>query len=229
MLGIKTRLVDAGSSIPLVYRVASKLRTREKIFDRCYAEGLWGSEESGSGCGSELAATGHLRAYLPELFARYRIRTVLDAPCGDWNWMRFTDLSAVEYVGADIVPGVIARNQQYARPGVRFMLADLTRQPLPQSDLILCRDCWVHLAYRDIFAMLENFRRSGATWLLTSDTPSAAKNRNKFTGSNWRHLNLSLAPFRFPQPIERRKDHHSDVPFHISLWRFADLPGLLPT
>jgi hypothetical protein len=97
---------------------------------------------------------------------------------------------------------------------------------LPTSDLILCRDCWVHLSFDDISAILENFRRSGAVWLLVSDTPSAGKNFNKFTSSGWRHLNLSRAPFHFPSPTERRKDHHADMPFQISLWRMTSLPSL---
>ena len=43
----------------------------------------WGSDESGSGIGSELGATEALREYLPGLFKRLGVRKVLDAPCGD--------------------------------------------------------------------------------------------------------------------------------------------------
>lgn len=200
---------------------------RAQVFEVAYAMRAWGSAESASGVGSELAATENVSAYLPELFQRYQVSKFLDAPCGDWNWMRRVDLSGVDYVGADIVSAVVAKNnQQYARSGVRFIHADLTKDDLPAVDMILCRDCWVHLSFQDIAAILKNFRRTGATWLLVSNTPSQDSNQNKLTGIDWRHLNLHLPPFNFPPAIESRKDHYPDVPFEIALWRLADLPEI---
>ena len=141
--------------------------------------------------------------------------------------MSRVDLSGVDYVGADIVANVIAKNnQEYARPGVRFIRADLTKDLLPAADMIMCRDCWVHLSFQDIAAILKNFRRTGATWLLVSNTPSQERNQNKRTGIDWRHLNLRLPPFNFPPETESRKDHYPDVPFEITLWRLADLPEI---
>jgi hypothetical protein len=61
------------------------------------------------GAGSEVGATENVRAYLPELFQRLQVSKFLDAASGDWNWMRRVDLSSVDYVGADIVSGVVAR------------------------------------------------------------------------------------------------------------------------
>jgi SAM-dependent methyltransferase len=198
------------------------------VFEKAYATDIWGSAESKSGSGSELGATETLRSYLPDLFTRLKVERFLDAPCGDWNWMRHVDLSRVDYCGADVVPGVVARNQElFSRAGVRFVQADLTKDDLPRADFILCRDCWVHLSFQDIAAVLENFRRSGATWLLVSNSPDTRKNVNKFTGLSWRHLNLSLAPFHFPPALEARKDHHSDVLFYISLWHIKDLPRVV--
>lgn len=211
--------------IPGVEKLLSLMRPRAHVFQEAYATRAWGSAESGSGVGSELAATENVTAYLPELFQRLQVSKFLDAPCGDWNWMRRVDLSGVEYVGADVVSEVIARNnEQFARQGVRFIHADLTKDYLPTVDMILCRDCWVHLSFQDIAAILKNFRRTEATWLLVSNTPSQDRNQNKPTGIGWRHLNLHLPPFNFPPNIESRKDHYPDVPFEIALWRLADLP-----
>ena len=141
--------------------------------------------------------------------------------------MRLVDLSGVEYVGADIVPTVIERNRSsYSREGVRFVVADLTWDLLPRADLILCRDCWVHLSFQDIAAMLENFRRSGATWLLVNNCAHPVDNVNKFTGLDWRHLDLQQAPFHFPAPLESAVDDPTNLSETIGLWRFADLPQL---
>jgi hypothetical protein len=210
---------------PGVERLLFQTLPRAQVFQMAYATGAWGSAESGSGIGSELAATENVSAYLPELFQRLQVSRFLDAPCGDWNWMRRVDLSGVDYVGADVVSDIVAKNnQQYARSGVRFIHADLTKDDLPTVDMIMCRDCWVHLSFQDIAATLKNFRRTGATWLLVSNTPSHSRNQNKVTGIGWRHLNLHLPPFSFPPTTESRKDHYPDVPFEIALWRLADLP-----
>lgn len=225
MFGLKTKIMRVAAATGLLQFLARRLRKREQVFKRAYVNQAWGSSESGSGRGSEIGATKDLQAYLPELFRRLDIKTVLDAPCGDWNWMRVVDLSSVEYIGIDVVDTVVAENtRKYARSNVRFLRADLTKEPLPTADLILCRDCWIHLSYQDISEMLENFRKTNATWLLVSDSPSVENNVNKFTGIHWRHINLSLPPFCFPPPKERRKDHYEFEPFQISLWRMSELP-----
>ena len=214
--------------IPGFEKLASSL-PKAQAFQVAYATGAWGSRESGSGVGSELGATENVRSYLPDLFRRLQVSRFLDAPCGDWNWMRRVDISGVAYFGADVVANVVARNnREYARPGVRFIHADLTRDPLPAVDMIMCRDCWEHLSFQDIAAILKNFRHTGATWLLASNTPSQDRNQNKHTGLDWRHLNLRLPPFNFPPAIESRKDHYPDVPFEFTLWRLADLPEVNP-
>jgi hypothetical protein len=227
-LGLRTKAKRLASHIVSVIPFGHKQpASRAEVFAPAYATPVWGSAESRSGHGSEREATTALRSYLPELFKRLDVEIFLDAPCGDWNWMQFVDLADVDYVGVDVVPDVIASNRErFARPGVRFMLADLTKDPLPCADLVLCRDCWVHLSFKDIAAVLENFRRSGTTWLLVSNSPHIKKNSNQITGLRWRYLNLHEAPFHFPKAAESRKDHYPDVPFEITLWRIADLPKI---
>lgn len=60
---------------------------------------------------------------------------MLDAPCGDFNWMRFVDLGKTHYIGCDIVPEVIETNgMRYADR--EFHALDLAAEPLPNVDLI---------------------------------------------------------------------------------------------
>lgn len=233
-LGLRSRFRNARSHIRAsiagvlkLHDLAVRVKPRKDLFGEAYERQVWGSAESRSGVGSELGATEALRAYLPELFQRLGVKIFLDAPCGDWNWMQHVDLTGINYIGADVVPSVISGHQErFSRAGVRFVLADLTKDSLPRADLVMCRDCWVHLSYRDIGAILENFRRSGSTWLLVSNSPFVTKNKNQLTGLEWRHLNLQLEPFHFPPPEEAIKDHYPSVPFYISLWKIADLPPL---
>ena len=165
-----------------------------------------------------------------ELLSAMRIQTLLDAPCGDFNWAdRLTDVVDA-YIGVDIVGELIARNsREYGGGNRTFIVADLTRDPLPKSDLVLCRDCLVHFPFADIWATLANFKRSGAEYLLTTTFVGRAVNRNIRLG-RWRPLNLEAAPFHFPPPLEVIDEQctHSGGIYRdkrLGLWRMDVVAG----
>jgi hypothetical protein len=171
-------------------------------FEYIYENNIWGSPESQSGEGSELVATAEIRAKLPALLHSYGIRSLLDAPCGDFGWMSRLNLSDVMYIGVDVVRSLVERNE-LGHGGTRrqFIVSDIVTDPLPEADLILCRDCLVHLSYREIGEALRNFRRSGAAYLLTTTFTEVDENRDITTG-DWRPLNMCKPPFNFPEPTE---------------------------
>src|SRR5260221_7125989 len=129
---------------------ATLQRQMSDIFGRVYNSGVWGRRESISGFGSNLVQTTGIRAALPKLIAELGVRTFLDIPCGDWYWMQHLNLGAESYIGADVVPELIARhNAMWARPGREFRVLDISRTELPKVDLIFCRDCLVHFSLAD--------------------------------------------------------------------------------
>lgn len=213
--------------IPLAHALRLRLRSRQRIFTDVYASRAWRSAESGSGTGSEVAATAPVREALPELLRRLGIKTLLDAPCGDWNWMRLVELPVERYWGVDIVPTVIEANRrQYGSERIRFECLDLTADPLPEAELILCRSSFFHFSFADIRAAIANFRRTGAGYLLTNSAPEAEHNTDQFTGAPWRALNLCRPPFSFPEPLEMLPDYGDGRYFPLCLWRLADLPNV---
>ena len=64
-----------------------------KVFDKIYEKNTWGSEESRSGPGSTEKQTRRIREALPTILNNFGIKSMLDLPCGDWNWMKDVDLS----------------------------------------------------------------------------------------------------------------------------------------
>ena len=169
-------------------------------FTRLYETNLWDGAESRSGVGSSLAATERIRAELPPLLRRLGVRRLLDVPCGDFHWMRHVDLGDVEYVGGDIVAGLVAENERrWGGPGRRFVQVDLTAGPLPPADAVLCRDCLVHLSYANVARALAAVRASGARWLIATTFLDLAENRDVADG-DWRPLNLQRPPFSLPAP-----------------------------
>jgi SAM-dependent methyltransferase len=200
-------------------------------FKLIYRTNLWGAETSQSGLGSELDATASLRHDLAHLLSSFGVTSILDLPCGDFTWMAQMDLSGIHYLGADIVPDIVATNAAcYTRAGqIDFRELDLISDPLPAADLILCRDCLVHLSFANIQRAIANVKRSGARWLLTTTFPDAPANRDIEDG-DWRVLNFRHAPFLFPTPVavinEGCTESGGDyADKSLALWRVADLPG----
>lgn len=194
----------------IAYAIAWKLGGRGRasraaqraIFERIHATNEWSDAESRSGPGSTVARGESIRPALASLVQRYGVHSILDAPCGDFNWMRNVtrDLD-VTYTGVDVVPDLIAGNrQQYADERHRFECLDITHDPLPRADLILCRDALVHFSFADIEAALRNFRSSGARLLLATTFVDLKRNDDLRTGG-WRPLNLQLEPFSLPEPL----------------------------
>lgn len=170
-------------------------------FRHAYRNRLWGGSESVSGEGASGGQTRVLRQSLPGLLTRLGVRTLLDLPCGDLNWMADVPLDGMTYIGGDLVPELIEANRaRHHASGREFRVLDLTSSPLPAADLLLCRDCLVHLSIRDIARALVNIRRAPIRFLLTTTFPDERHNRDITTG-DWRPLNLQAGPFDFPEPI----------------------------
>jgi hypothetical protein len=85
--------------------------TTEDKFTWIYINNWWDSNESLSGPGSTLKHTNNLRKELPKLVIDFNICSVLDAPCGDFNWMKvLLPTLNVNYIGADIVQDLVDSN-----------------------------------------------------------------------------------------------------------------------
>ncbi|MCU0892253.1 MAG: methyltransferase domain-containing protein [Sandarakinorhabdus sp.] len=205
-------------------------RSREGVFKHIFESRYWGDNESVSGVGSSLAQTEQIRTDLPKLVAQFGIKSILDAPCGDLNWIKhILPEMGIDYIGADIVEGVVelARsNNKYDR--ARFMQLDIVKGPLPEADLWLCRDVLFHLSFNEIRSALTNFRNSGINYILvTSHKGAHVPNWNMVTG-DFRELNLFKSPFALPQDkvVYRFDDYAPPMPAReMVMFRREDLEG----
>ncbi|MDN5005752.1 class I SAM-dependent methyltransferase [Bradyrhizobium sp. GCM10027634] len=200
-------------------------------FERIEQTNLWGAATSVSGLGSEDRATAAVREALPGLLQRLGARSLLDAPCGDAGWIGSMKLD-VDYIGIDIVPSLIgANNARVARGEARgrFLVADITHDFLPGCDVILCRDCLVHLSYHNIARAIARFRASCAQFLLVTTFPQWEDNRDCDDG-DWRALNMTRSPFNWPRAREliNERCDEGDGGWRdksLGLWRLDDLTG----
>jgi hypothetical protein len=194
-----------------------------EVFTNIFKRNWWNNGESRSGWGAELKRTTSIRADLSDFARRHSLQSLLDAPCGDFNWMQHIDWPpGFRYIGADIVHDLVLENRRN-HPGVEFMELDVLSDALPDVDAWLARDLMIHFPDKAIWTALKQFRRSSIRYLLATTYPNARENTDIKFGQV-RHINLCAAPFNLPSPFETL--HEDDDPVTgrvVAVWRRSDL------
>jgi hypothetical protein len=195
----------------------------ESAFTEFYTTNKWGNKESKSGAGSTLAYTANLREKLPFLVREHGIKSMFDAPCGDFNWMKevkFDD--GFSYTGGDIVADLIGHtSEKYSCPTRSFMRFDVVTDEFPKVDMWFCRDLLFHLPFKLGLAALENFARSQIKFAMITTHVNSGSFFNKDTDrpGPFRLMDLFSPPFNFPLPLARVRDYVPPYPpREMCLW-----------
>lgn len=184
-------------------RQYNEMLTKNNLKDKfmyIHENNLWASNESKSGTGSEVEYTKPIRDWLTENVPRLNINVFVDAPCGDFNWMKLVIPKLdVEYIGLDIVSSLINHNNHnYSSKNIKFNICDLTEDKIPSCDLLMIRDCLFHLSFDDINKVLKNLESTDYKYLLTT-THIVDKNfvNEDITSGDFRLIDIFKAPFSF--------------------------------
>lgn len=168
------------------------------------------------GAASTISAAKWVMRELPLLVDRYEIKSILDIPCGDYNWMRKVRFpSDVDYIGADYDAAMIEINKS-RYPNVDFRVIDAINDEIPKVDLVFCRDLFTHLPFEDTKAAMANIKASGSKYILTTTfswRSFAPRNINRApenkmapwtpqTTVQWTRLNLFMEPFNMPPCLD---------------------------
>jgi hypothetical protein len=210
---------------PLIYRHHGKYfgweyPNGQQAFQTIFEENRWGSSESRSGRGSTIAYTKPLRPLLERYLRTLNVEIFLDAPCGDFNWMRYVTLPhRTRYIGGDIVIALVNDLQEkYGNASYSFRAIDIVEGPVPSADLWLCRDVLFHLPNRDIQRVLRNFVAAGIPHILTTTYNFSTENDDVKAGG-FRFINLRLPPFMLPPPLSMVPDFVApEPPRYLGLW-----------
>lgn len=188
-----------------------------------------GRPETMCGAGSTLANTVSVRLWLPQIMKRLGVHVLIDVPCGDFNWMSRTDLSAVSYIGVDYDGEhcAAARARMCDPPSFApiskvIVERDAVTEDLPKADAMLCREFLQHLPNVAVRAVLRNFMASGSQWLLATSHDNSV-NQNIAVAGDFRRLNLTAAPFNFPSPSKWIEDEPGSGRI-LGLWAREDVP-----
>lgn len=153
------------------------------------------------GPGSTIPYTKPIRDALPDLLRKYEVKLLVDAGCGDQHWIKTVDLPCA-YMGFD---------KDYEPH------TDIRTDPLPECDMILCRDVMIHMPLDDIERTLDNFRKSTKLMLASSYMEHSNKNLDGRAG---RRISLAWPPWNFG--LLERIDETSPGKY-LGLWTLTPL------
>jgi SAM-dependent methyltransferase len=193
-------------------------------FSKIYAENVWGK---GSGIGSEPAQTVEYVRMLQAFLAEHRIQSVVDFGCGDWQFSRLIDWRGIRYHGFDIVPSVVAANQQaFAAENISFHLAAPGAR-LPAADLVLCKDVLQHLPVGEVRRHLAMFKQLYKHILITNDIFPEHNLNCDIEPGQCRPLRLDLPPF--DEKLEERLRWEINAYGSFAIKQTAHLRGAMAT
>jgi len=204
---------------------------REEKFNETYDKNLFKGNESKSGRGSDMDIVSPLIPKLTSLLNKYNVKTLIDAPCGDYNWINkvLVNTNINKYIGIDIVEQLIQDNiKLYSNGFSIFQKMDLVEEIPPKGDLILCRDCLVHLSFDSAKKVIKNIIESETPLILLTTFTNDRQNSDFEDGNNWYPMKLTQEPFNFPAPIEIINEECMEAEGNfqdksLGLWQRKDL------
>ena len=175
--------------------------TRDQV--KIMARGWGRGNETPCGPGSSLKYTDAIRGWLPGLLQLYGIKVLVDAGAGDMGWISTLELPGVSYLPFDIVP----RSDKVTR-------CDITVEPLPECDAILCRHVLNHLTVEQTLAALALMKPVTRYLLLTTAVETERKDGRSF--GNFCHRNYEHEPYSLGRPEQVLSDAESTL---IGVWK----------
>lgn len=198
-------------------------RRRRFKFREIFLNNGWGNKETRSGPGSTWLATKAMQESLQTQLGQLRIASLVDAGCGDCNWISLISEGLDLYVGCDIVPELLDYNSALHGRGARarlFAAVDIVETILPTADAVLCRHVMTHLPNADIRRCLHNFKRSGTRYLIATNYLAATN--GEIETARWRPINLCAPPFDLPEPQSFIGDGKGCALAIWDMWSFGE-------
>ncbi len=145
---------------------AARLRNRDRspreIFTEIYSKNRWGGAAGAvsSGSGSTLEHAERYAEAVKRFMRERGLRRMVDLGCGDFTVGALLVGSDVDYVGVDIVEGLVSRHQrEHSCDGVAFLCLDIVSDALPDGDLCLLRQVLQHLSNSQIGQVLSKLAK----------------------------------------------------------------------
>ena len=154
-----------------------KNKNLKDLFSSVYLNSLWNTENQSndtfySGIGSrDKDIITQYQNKIKDFFKtlKYELK-VLDLGCGDFYvHSDLVDLTN-DYIAVDIVPDLIEYNKKkYSNLKVSFLNLDITKDNLPDANLVLIREVLQHLSNKNINKILENIKKNNYNHIILTE------------------------------------------------------------
>jgi 2-polyprenyl-3-methyl-5-hydroxy-6-metoxy-1,4-benzoquinol methylase len=188
-------------------------------FTETFITNAWNSNESVSGPGSEINSPLVqdciicIINFINQFLNNKETITISDIPCGDLNWINIllkeilekTNCKNIKYYAYDIVEKIGEKfNMMDKIDNVTytFNVFNAVTDISVKADIILCKEMFIHLSHSHINSCLQNFKNSGSTFLVCSDSGNVENKDIEYSCfGECRHVSLMLPPFNLPEPL----------------------------
>ena len=140
-------------------------------------------------------------------------------------------MQAVSYEGWDVHDGLIGELQSHhGNERVWFRVADISQNPMPKVDLIICRDVLFYLENQLACQVLDNVKASGSRYFISTTYPGEAENTAiqpylPIEGWGFRRINLDKPPFHLDgyliKKIKEQGNSHKGVDRYVALYKIS--------
>ena len=206
----------------------SKSLIKKLVFNSIYKSNHWVQVDdtlpkqnisvSGHGSNTGTEQFKNLEKNFNNFFKEYKIKSILDMPCGDFLWINeIIKNKDIEYLGIDIVNDLIEKNKiKYLNNKINFETHDIVNFKTSKLfDLIIIRDLFIHLDLDDIKKILKNLSEINFKYIALNSYENII-NEDVLIGKH-RKINLLEKPFSLKKPFFSFKDYEVDK--HIFFYK----------
>ena len=204
-----------------VSKLFSEKMLSKIIFSSIYKSNHWNKGRvldpklnsfSGPGSIPDSNQTNHLILELNTFFQNNKIKSFIDAPCGDCAWVSKLFSTKIHYIGIDIVEVLIEKNRKkYSKyKNVKFYNKDIINfDGFGSYDFVLLRDFFIHLPLDSINKILNNLKKSKCKYFAFNSYEDITKNKDITLGKH-RKINLRKEPFNLDEPYFKIREINND-------------------
>jgi len=167
------------------------------------------------------------RKELADLPAEWGLHTTVEYPCGSIPLGRAAAWRGVRQIGGHPSRSLLKQDREggWVGDGCIRVWMNALFPAIPAADMIICRDYFPYLDFREISLFIRHLRGGTVRYLLATTHPLLHENWDTALG-DWRPVNLERAPFNWPVPLKliadpepgRRPDRS------LALWEVRYLP-----